>query len=80
MSFVEQKADLAVRLRQLEELLRQAQSIGRSLEESGEALTGQTETLADDTALAQVSAAARKARQELSALMRSIASARAQLE
>ena len=63
----------------LEDLLRQAQGTSRALEERTAAVADQTESLADDTALAQVSAAARRARQDLGALIRVVGGARNQV-
>lgn len=77
MSFAESRAELAAQLGQLADLLRQAQGLGRAIEARVEAVAGQTETLADDTMVAQVGAAARRARQELGALSRTVEAARA---
>ena len=79
MSFMEQRTALAAQLAQLEDLLRQAQGISRALEERTQAAADQTESFADDTALAHVAAAARRARQDLGALMRVVGGARSQL-
>ena len=76
MPFAEQRTTLEAQLAQVEDLLRQAQSICRTLEERAGSLAGQTETFADDTALAQVGAAAKRGRQELGALLRAMAGAR----
>ena len=79
MPFTEQRAALATQLAQLEDLLRQAQGISRALEERTAAAANQTESFADDTALAHVAAAARRARQDLGALIRVVGGARGQL-
>lgn len=78
MSFAEQRGTLTARLAQLSELLRQAQGICRSLEEQAEGLAGHTETLADDAAVAQIGATARRARQDLGAMLRAIDGTRSQ--
>lgn len=76
MSFVESRAELAAQLGQLAEVLRQAQGLGRSIETRVEGLSGQTETFADDTMIAQVGAAARRVRQEMGGLIRAVEAAR----
>lgn len=80
MSFAEQRGALAAQLAHLEDLLRQAQGISRGLEERAEALQGQTDTFADDAALAQVSGVAKRARQDLGTLIRTVAGARVHVE
>jgi hypothetical protein len=76
---MEHRTALAAQLAQLEDLLRQAQGISRALEERTQAATDQTESFADDTALAQVAAAAKRARQDLGALIRVVGGARNQV-
>ena len=80
MPFMEQRTALAAQLAQLEDLLRQAQGISRALEERTQAAADQTENFADDTALAHVAAAAKRARQDLGALIRAVGGARGQLQ
>ena len=79
MPFMEQRTALAAQLAQLEDLLRQAQGLSRTLEERTQAAADQTESFADDTALAHVAAAANRARQDLGALIRVVGGARGQL-
>jgi hypothetical protein len=76
---MEHRTALAAQLAQLEDLLRQAQGISRALEERTQAAADQTESFADDTALAQVAAAAKRARQDLGALIRVVGGARNQV-
>lgn len=79
MSFAEQRQVLAAQLTNLEDLLRQAQGVSRTLEERAAGAAIETETFADDTALAAVSAAAKRARQDLSSLLRTVSSAKGQV-
>jgi hypothetical protein len=76
MPFADQRAALDEQLQRLESLLRQAQAASKALEEQAEGLSGQTDSLADDMALARIAGATRKARQDLAALARSVGSAR----
>ena len=76
MAFDEHRAALAEELARLDNLVRQAQGVGRGLEERAEAAAGETETLADDTALARVQSVAKRARQDLGALGRAVREAR----
>jgi hypothetical protein len=76
---MEHRTALAAQLAQLEDLLRQAQGISRALEERTQAAADETEGFADDTALAQVAAAAKRARQDLGALIRVVGGARNQV-
>jgi hypothetical protein len=62
---MEQRTALAAQLAQREDLLRHAQGISWALEERAQAAADQTESFADDTALAHMAAAARRARQDL---------------
>lgn len=80
MSFAEQRAILRGEFARLEEVIRQAHELSRSLEERTEELSGATETLADDTLLARLSTTARKTRQDLGTLRRSVAAAKDQLQ
>ena len=79
MALAEHRDALAAQLGQLEDLLRQAQAASRGLEERAAVAAGDTESFADDTALAQVGAVARRSRQELGALLRAVATARGQI-
>lgn len=74
MSFAERRADLAADLARLEATLRQAQEMARALEEKSTAsqVSGDTETLADDAALARVLGAVRRVRMDVGALMRAV--------
>jgi hypothetical protein len=76
MSFAEQRDDLSDQLQRLEDLLRQAQAACKALEEHAERLTGLTDSLADDMALARITGATRKSRQDLVALVRAVSAAR----
>lgn len=79
MTFAEQRAALATQLGQLEEVLRQAQGISRGLEERAEAAASETESFADDTVVAQISSTAKRARQDLGALLRAVGAVRGNL-
>jgi hypothetical protein len=79
MSFAEHRTALVAQLTNLEDLLRQAQNVSRALEERAASAASETETFADDTAVASVTAAAKRARQELGALLRAVGSAKGQL-
>jgi hypothetical protein len=79
MSFAEHRTTLAAQLTNLEDLLRQAQNVSRTLEERAASAAPETDTFADDTAVASVAAAAKRARQELGALLRTVGSAKGQL-
>jgi len=74
VSFAERRADLAADLARLEATLRQAQEMARALEEKSTAsqASGDTETLADDAALARVLGAVRRVRMDVGALMRAV--------
>ncbi len=72
MAFDEHRAALAAELARLEELTRQAGDAVNSLDKRAEAAEGETETFADDTALARVRATAKRARQDLGALARAL--------
>jgi len=65
--FAEQRAGMADDLARLEVTLRQAQEMARALEERAAAsqASSDTETLADDAALARVLGAARRVRAEV---------------
>ncbi len=76
MAFTEHRAALAAELARVEGLVRQAQEVIRGLDERAEAAERETETFADDTALAQVRATAKRARQDLGALAREVRQAR----
>ncbi len=67
MPFAEQRAGMADDLARLEVTLRQAQEMARALEERAAAsqASSDTETLADDAALARVLGAARRVRAEV---------------
>lgn len=75
-SFAEQRAALAAELTRLEDLLRQAQGLSRALEERATTAAAQTETFADDTAVAQVLSVSKRGRQELGTLLRQAREAR----
>ncbi len=72
MAFDEHRAALTAELARLEDLVRQARDVSNSLDARAEAATGETETFADDTALARVHASAKRARQDLGALARAL--------
>ncbi len=80
MPFAEQREALQAQVRNLEDLLKQAQAVSRNLEERTAELEGQTESFADDTTLAQVAGTARRARQELAALLKAVGVTRARLD
>ncbi len=80
MTFAEQRAALDDQLQRLESLLRQAQTASKTLEEQAEGLSGQTDSLAEDMALARIAGATRKARQDLASLARAVSSAREGLD
>jgi len=69
MSFAEERAALAAELARLEELARQAQEVSRVLGERATAAAERTETFADDTVVARVASTAKRARQDLGALV-----------
>lgn len=79
MPFSEQRAALSAQLEQMERLLRQAHNLSREMEERAEAAAGETESFADDTVVARAGAAAKRARQDLDALLRTVAATRGQL-
>jgi len=72
--FAEQRAGMADDLARLEVTLRQAQEMARALEERATAsqASGDTETLADDAALARVLGAAGRVRADVGVLMRTV--------
>ncbi len=72
MAFDEHRAGLAAELARLEDLARQARDAANSLDARAEAAEGATETFADDTTLARVRATAKRARQDLGALARTL--------
>jgi len=72
MAFDERRAALAADLARLEDLARQARDVATGLDARAEAAEGETETFADDTALARVRATAKRARQDLGALARTL--------
>ena len=72
MAFDEHRAALTAELARLEDLMRQARDAANSLGVRAEAASGETETFADDTALARVQATAKRARQDLGALARAL--------
>ena len=79
MSFAEQRKALAAQLTNLEDLLRQAQNVSRTLEERAAGAAAETETFADDTTLAAVATTAKRARQEIGALLRTVGNAKTQV-
>lgn len=72
MAFDEHRAALTAELARLEDVVRQARDAANSLDVRAEAAAGETETFADDTALARVQASAKRARQDLGALARAL--------
>lgn len=79
MAFDEHRAAMGGELARLDDLVRQAQEVARGLAERAEAAAGETETFADDTALARVQAVSKRARQDLGALARAVREARESL-
>jgi len=80
MAFDEHRVALAAELARLESLLRQAQEVTRGLGERAVAAAEETNTFADDTALARVQGAVKRARQDLGALAREVRQTRDVLE
>jgi len=74
VSFAEQRASMAEDLARLEGLLRQAQEMARALEARATAAAAacDTETLADDAALARALGVARRVRVDAGALIRTV--------